>query len=273
MKIRLFILLMCMTLLLVGCENEGFQKPNVEETINVVEDDKEASKELNDTANTENDGKNEENKDKEEAKKYIGQALDTLEWDKVVEVYKEKSKKSEVIYKMKDLEEIELIETVPYGWFKVRLEDGTEGYVDARYVRTKEVPPHEYNENIEGYALVFTHQDQTLRIYKDGQLVKESIGSSGLWDHFTPRGIFQIEKGRRGKWAYIPRFNQGFKYWVGFKGVYLFHSVPYDKNGQVIQEEAEKLGQPASHGCIRLPVDVAKFIYENVPEGSLVLIY
>jgi hypothetical protein len=283
MRNILLIILIIPALLFTGCSVENLEKPQSKEAVNVEnENDINESiengntgedKEKEESKESKEEKKEQETKEQKEEKKYIGQALDTLERDKIVEVYKEKNKNSEIVYRLKDYEEVELIETLPYGWFKVRLSDGVEGYVDALYVRTKEVPPHQYNEKIEGYALVFTHDDQTLRIYKDGELVKETIASSGLWDHFTPRGVFQIERGRRGKWAYIPRFKQGFKYWVGFKGVYLFHSIPYTEDGQVIEEEAQKLGQPASHGCIRLPVDVAKYIYENVPEGSLVLIY
>ncbi|HAH78565.1 MAG TPA: L,D-transpeptidase, partial [Ruminococcaceae bacterium] len=35
---------------------------------------------------------------------------------------------------------------------------------------------------------------------------------------------------------------------------------------------ADKLGEPASHGCIRLPVEDAKWIYDNIPEGTKVVI-
>jgi len=71
----------------------------------------------------------------------------------------------------------------------------------------------------------------------------------------------------------VERFNVGMKYWVGFRGIWLFHSVPFDRDRNIIPQEAEKLGQPASHGCIRLPVEVAEYVYNNVPDGSLVLIY
>lgn len=64
-------------------------------------------------------------------------------------------------------------------------------------------------------------------------------------------------------------------WWVSFKnwGVYLFHSVPMDRQKNIIQKEAEKLGSPASHGCVHLQVEQAKWIYENIPEGTPVHIY
>lgn len=222
--------------------------------------------------NHQNDSVNEGSEEISIEGEYIGQALNTIEKNGITKIYEEKDTNSKVIYKMKDLEKVELVETLPYGWFKVKLKDGSFGYADARYIRSKEIPPHEYNENVDGYALIFNQDDQLLKIYKDGELVSEAKGSAGLWDNFTPKGVFEIEKGRRGEWFYVKRFEQGMKYWVGFKGTYLFHSLPFTEDKQLIQEEADKLGQPASHGCIRLPVDVAKYIYDNVPVGSLVII-
>ncbi len=277
MKKNVLILSIIGLLVLSGCQSV-INKPDIIEEISADEltNDSDVKKEdvsENDNEHTSNQDEVKEDKqsdEQEEVKKYIGQAFDS---DGIVEIYKGKDKNSEIIYKMKSLEQVELIETLPYGWFKVRLEDGTEGYGDARLIRTEEIPPHEYDENQDGYVLIFNHETQYLQIFKDGKLILKSIASSGLWDHFTPKGIFQVEEGRRGKWAYIPRFEQGFKYWVGFKHVYLMHSIPFDENKNIIQEEAAKLGQPASHGCIRLPVQTAEYIYENVPEGSMVLIY
>ncbi|WP_427337758.1 L,D-transpeptidase family protein [Caloranaerobacter sp. DY30410] len=265
-KNLIFIIILSIVLL-TGCKESVLKQSNIIETSKADE-----------IENEENIEKDKEQKDEkeateEEAKIFIGQALDTIDRDGFIEVYKEKDEKSSIIYRLKDYEEVKLLETLPYGWFKVMLNDGRIGFADARYIRAKEIPPHQYNEKTKGYVLIFNNDEQILRIYKDGELIKKSLASSGTWDHFTPKGIFKIEEGRRGKWFYTPRFKQGGKYWVGFKGTYLFHSVPFTEDGKIIEEEKEKLGTPASHGCIRLPVDVAKYIYENIPADSLVLIY
>ncbi|MDC7124603.1 MAG: L,D-transpeptidase family protein [Spirochaetales bacterium] len=206
-------------------------------------------------------------------KTYVGQIFDCLDEDGIVNVYSEKDSDSEVIQVYDSNPQVELLETLPFGWFKIRMDDGREGYVDARNIKTDEIPPHEYGIDRDGYVLVFTHKDQHLSIYHDGKFILSSIASSGLPDLFTPRGIFQIEPNRRGPWFFVKQYGVGIKYWVGFKGVWLFHSIPFDENENIIKEEEAKLGEPASHGCIRLPVEVAEYIYNNVPEGSLVLIY
>jgi len=267
MKIRLLFITLIIVLSFTGCKIMGAEKPNPNE-IEVINTGEIVEEELIETI-IEDD---EIESDEEIVKTYMGQALDTIDKNGIVEIYKEKSMDSEIIHRMNDFEEIELIETLPYGWYKVRLEDGQEGYGDARYIRAVEIPPHDFDEDVEGHALLYTQEDQTLKIYKDGDIVLESKASGGLWDYFTPKGVFEIEKGRRGGWFYVPRFEQGMKYWVGFKGTYLFHSLPFTEDQQLIEEEAEKLGEAASHGCVRLPVDVAKYIYDNVEEGALVII-
>ena len=203
---------------------------------------------------------------------YYGEVLNVVEKNGNTFIYDDKDDESNVICTLNDHEEVELLETLPYGWFKVRLKNGQVGFADARYIRTEKIPPHSYDENSSEWVIKFSENDQSLKIFNEGKLVLESIGSSGIKDSFTPKGIFHIEEDRRGEWAFIPRFEQGMKYWVGFKGTYLFHSVPCTEDGMVIEEEEQKLGKPSSHGCIRLPVDVSQFIFDNIPDGSIVII-
>ena len=59
------------------------------------------------------------------------------------------------------------------------------------------------------------------------------------------------------------------------KGI-LFHSVPYWINGDkgsLEYEEYNKLGTIASLGCIRLATVDSKWIFDNCPYGTTVVIY
>ena len=59
-------------------------------------------------------------------------------------------------------------------------------------------------------------------------------------------------------------------------GGILFHSVYYMKDGNpatLSAKEYNNLGSAASHGCIRISVADAKWIYENCPSGTTVVIY
>lgn len=114
---------------------------------------------------------------------------------------------------------------------------------------------------------------QRVRVFHYGQLVREMVASTGLPDKPTPTGHFRIQN--RGEWFFSKKYQQGGKYWVSFKdwGVYLFHSVPMDARQQIIPEEAAKLGRPASHGCVRLSVEHARWFYETIPTGTPVHIH
>ena len=82
----------------------------------------------------------------------------------------------------------------------------------------------------------------------------------------TVEGTFQV--GSKGYY-----FDSGSArcYWyTQFRGNYLFHSVLYNKNGTLMDG---RLGMPLSHGCVRLNINNAKWIYDTIPTGSTVVVY
>ncbi len=127
--------------------------------------------------------------------------------------------------------------------------------------------------NGKDWHVVVSIDEQKTYVYQNGNLVREMICSTGLLDgdNDTPLGDYIINESgeKRGKSFFSKRFNVGARWWVGFiGGVWLFHSVPVDENDQIIKAEEAKLGQPASHGCIRLSMDNAYWFYSTVPDGA-----
>ena len=59
-------------------------------------------------------------------------------------------------------------------------------------------------------------------------------------------------------------------YYTQFYGNYLFHSVLYNKSGELIDG---RVGVPLSHGCVRLQIENAKWIYDNIPVNTKVVVY
>lgn len=118
---------------------------------------------------------------------------------------------------------------------------------------------------------VYLGSRQEVYVYQGSQLVKKMRCSGGKPDSPTLLGTFYLKD--RGLGFYSKRFEQGAKYWVRFKDQYLFHGVPQDVQGNTIQEELDKIGSPASHGCIRMLDEDAKWFYENVPYGTMVIIH
>lgn len=117
-------------------------------------------------------------------------------------------------------------------------------------------------------------EKQRVYIMKGNEIIYTMVCSTGLDtspDTATPVGTFQIQK-ERGTSFYNPSEKEGAMYWVSWKnhGVFLFHSVATDINGNVIPSEAMKLGQKASHGCVRLAVPDAKWIYNNIKYNTKV---
>ncbi len=110
--------------------------------------------------------------------------------------------------------------------------------------------------------------------YSDGTQypIRAMACSCGRTGQETPEGVFytsdKFDWGYMadGSWAaYVTRFN----------GDILFHSVPswepYPGNIEI--GEYNKLGGPASLGCIRLCVEDASWIYYNMPWGTQVVVY
>lgn len=109
--------------------------------------------------------------------------------------------------------------------------------------------------------------EQQVHIMSNGQDIYVMKASTGM-DDATPHGRYYIN-GLRGDSFYNPNEQMGARDWVGFIGsTYLFHSVPTDAHGNWIVSEAEKLGQPASHGCVRLTVADAAWFRQQIPTGT-----
>jgi len=106
---------------------------------------------------------------------------------------------------------------------------------------------------------------QLVSVYYNDNLIKSLKCSGGTAENPTITGTFATTQ--KIYYAWVPKFNEGAYYWVRFYGAYLFHSVPFDKSGNMIAEEASKIGTPASHGCVRMALEDAKWFYETLPLG------
>ena len=62
-------------------------------------------------------------------------------------------------------------------------------------------------------------------------------------------------------------------YFTQFSGNYLFHSVLYYQNPKPTSIMDGRVGMGLSHGCVRLKLENAKWIYNNIPRGTKVYIW
>ena len=97
--------------------------------------------------------------------------------------------------------------------------------------------------------------------------VKKWVCTTGAKSTPTVKGTFTVQgKGKS--------FGSGYTCWyyTQFYGNYLFHSVLY-KQGSMSVIIDGRLGINASHGCVRLNINNAKWIYDNIPRGTKVVVY
>ncbi len=127
----------------------------------------------------------------------------------------------------------------------------------------------------EPYRIVVSIDDQKVYAYKIGSdasltLVREMVCSTGLYNT-TPTGVFTATR-RGNRWHYFTKFFCWAQYSYGISGDILFHSVLYNGRNEntLVKSSVRNLGRKASHGCIRLPVEDAKWIFENCESGTTV---
>ena len=129
------------------------------------------------------------------------------------------------------------------------------------------------------YRLYISNDEQRVYAYawSDGgyhRLAREMICSSGLPNTPTSDGVFRSE-GQVSRWCYFPIYGCWAQYAFRIDGGVLFHSVLYDAaNENTLRVSSLKsLGSKSSHGCVRLTVEDARWIYENCRAGTTVVVY
>lgn len=130
------------------------------------------------------------------------------------------------------------------------------------------------------YYIIVDVSNQITTVYDtaDDHVVRQMICSTGRHDA-TPLGTFIMPERQRtrerSEWYTFQAFDIVAKYATRIVGNFLFHSVLYTSmdDDALDVEEAAKLGRVASHGCIRLRVEDAKYIAENCLAGTAVYVY
>ena len=105
-------------------------------------------------------------------------------------------------------------------------------------------------------------------------LVREMICSTGTVKNPTPLGTTIMPK-KRARWGYFPTWDSHAQYLTRIDSANAFHSVLYSEPDErtLSVKSFEALGTRASHGCVRLLVSDAKWIYDNCQEGTIITVY
>ena len=95
--------------------------------------------------------------------------------------------------------------------------------------------------------------------------------SSGKSGTPTPKGE-HVLNGRKARWCYFPKWGDYARYWTRINAQVAFHSPIYREASYDALKKAsyKALGWKASHGCVRLALEDAKWIYDNAEAGTVV---
>ncbi|MDD3795680.1 MAG: fibronectin type III domain-containing protein [Lachnospiraceae bacterium] len=123
------------------------------------------------------------------------------------------------------------------------------------------------------YLIWISQYKQRLYIFTGSQynwsLYKSYACSTGTVKDFTLNGVYSIvQKDTR---LYFDAYS--FAYYASYFNGNAIHSWLYwTSNGQIIND-GNSFGNPASHGCVRIDIKGALYIYKNVPMWSTVVVY
>ena len=133
-------------------------------------------------------------------------------------------------------------------------------------------------EFVNPYKLVVDISEQYVYLYQwDGDGYNTFLGkcicSTGKKGYDTPLGTYQASgPAGQGEWYYFKEYNCYAKWGYRIVGGILFHSVTYSASKKLNHYSVSNLGRKASHGCVRLEVAKAEWIYKNCPVGTTVVI-
>ncbi len=130
------------------------------------------------------------------------------------------------------------------------------------------------------YAITVDVNNQVTMVYgldENGEytrLVRQMLCSTGK--KATPSDVGEwVLSGRNARGCTFPQWGGHAFYWTKINDSIAFHSVlyadPYDSMSLKVNSY-KSLGKRASHGCIRLTLNDAKWIYQNIGKGTVVTI-
>ncbi len=164
------------------------------------------------------------------------------------------------------------------GWYKVSY-GGKTGYVSGSYISVSDNRATvEAFINGKGLSSSTSYliwvNTKTIHTYvftgKAGNwtLVKDMLCTVGKESTPTIKGTFSLLS--KGSYFYVEDHDDWIcKNYNQFYKNYLIHSVIYNTSGQLIDG---RLGMRLSKGCVRLSLENARYIYNNVPIGSRVFV-
>lgn len=133
------------------------------------------------------------------------------------------------------------------------------------------------------YFLEVDVNNQVVKVWKYNSETKDYtdfdrafLCSTGTTSYPTPLGTFTLS-GKRSKYCEFPNWGGGQgRWWTDIDGTNAFHSVLYTDSSDLMTLKTStftNLGKRASHGCIRLTLADAQWVFDHVEPGMKVWIH
>src|SRR5437667_2872537 len=150
--------------------------------------------------------------------------------------------------------------------FATSLTASAAGHTKGRAVQpfTSELKPGDYIWHPEvssagPVVVIVSLPEQRMYVYRNGVRIGRSTVSTGTKGHTTPTGMFTILQKKVSHESSI------------YKGAQMPHMQRLTWTG-IAMHAGHLPGYPASHGCVRLPVDFAEKLYSVTRNGTSVII-
>ena len=108
-------------------------------------------------------------------------------------------------------------------------------------------------------VIIVSLPEQKMYVYRNGVRIGRSTVSTGKKGHATPTGMFTILQKKVSHESSI------------YKGAQMPHMQRLTWTG-IAMHAGHLPGYPASHGCVRLPIDFAEKLYSVTSNGTSVII-
>ncbi|MDY6143820.1 MAG: L,D-transpeptidase family protein [Arcanobacterium sp.] len=161
------------------------------------------------------------------------------------------------------------------GWYKAKGQWNYSDRYTGRWVSSRS----SLDSDMKAVRGLYSKTNYLIYVNRDRPSCTVFYWTHGGWEPFkdipcsvgksstpTPRGQYTIN-------YHLDSFGKGYTVWYAtqFTGAYFFHSILYNPGSKTSVQDGT-LGGHVSHGCIRMPLDSAKWIWQHAPIGTTVKI-
>ena len=161
--------------------------------------------------------------------------------------------------------------------FKIAYDNKKDPFTQLGLSKDKYIPPESSipKDGIEiepkiknGKYIDISISNQVMTLFEDGIKDNSFLVSTGTYGMPTPLGMFSVRSKRINVWS---SYGLWMPYSMNFYGGYFMHELPYWPNGY--REGTNHLGMRVSHGCIRLGIGPAEYVYNWSEIGTPIYIH